>query len=323
LIHNKEKFDYIVIETTGMADPTFAQTFFVEEELKENLYLDGIVSMVDSKNAINQLERIPSKSAHQVLQIINESIEQICFADRIVLNKTDLVSEEEIEKLKERVKKINPFAQIFTTSFSKLDPELILGIRSFDLERVLKFDPQFLEFRPQRQHDPSIMSHCLIWRREIELERLKKWISKLLSENSQNIFRSKALFNIKNSKHKYVMQGVHSSFEISENNEWMDEEKHKKMSKLILIGKDLKIEKVLESFNLEFENKIPIKTEEELMRPPPSFFGMFLLILLVGMLLYPNDLVNLLNFPFISTVLIILGTLYYFQSKRNPWNELL
>lgn len=136
-----------------MADPTFAQDFFLDEELKQHLYLDGVVTVVDSKNALTQLNRPPAKSPHEALTIINESVEQICYADRIILNKTDLVSADQLKELEAKVRSYNPFAQITTSSFSKVDPSLILGIRSFDLQRVLNFDPKFLEFRPQRQHD--------------------------------------------------------------------------------------------------------------------------------------------------------------------------
>lgn len=137
-----------------MADPTFTQAFFLSKELKEHFQLDGIITLVDASNAYRHLQKQdqPPREAREV-QIINETIEQIAFADRIIINKIDLVDEEQLKELRETIYKINSSAEIKETKFSQVDLKFILDIESFNIDRCLKQDPGFLDFRPFRQHD--------------------------------------------------------------------------------------------------------------------------------------------------------------------------
>jgi G3E family GTPase len=133
LMKRKDKFDYIVVETTGMADPgPVAQTFFMDDEVKAKTSLDGIITLVDAKHVWQHFDSMEVK-------------EQIAFADVILLNKLDLVPPEEVDKLEHRIRSMNATAKIHRTTNSIVDMDRILNVGAFDLERALKTDPQFLE----------------------------------------------------------------------------------------------------------------------------------------------------------------------------------
>ena len=134
LLKRKDSFDYILIETTGMADPgPVAQTFFMDDELREALSLDGVITLVDAKHVILHIDDS------------DEVKEQIAFADIILLNKTDLVSEGELDRLEERLRIMNSAATIYRTKDANIDIQKILNIGGFDLDRALEVDPKFME----------------------------------------------------------------------------------------------------------------------------------------------------------------------------------
>jgi G3E family GTPase len=134
LMKRKDKFDYIMIETTGLADPApVAQTFFVDDEMKYKLALDGIVTLVDAKHIWQHIDDS------------DEAKEQVAFADVILLNKIDLVPPEEVDKLEARIRAMNPAARIHRTQDARIDMERILGLGGFNLDRALEVDPMFLE----------------------------------------------------------------------------------------------------------------------------------------------------------------------------------
>ena len=129
-------FDGVIIETTGLADPApVAQTFFVEDNIVERYKLDGIITVVDAKHITQHIEEEKPEGVE------NESVEQLAFADRILLNKIDLVSEGELGEVEKRIKSINRFAPIYHTENSIIDPKELINIGSFDLHRTLEMDP--------------------------------------------------------------------------------------------------------------------------------------------------------------------------------------
>ena len=133
------QFDAVIIETTGLADPApVAQTFFVDDDIREKFVLDGIITVTDAKHILTRLDDEKPEGVE------NEAAEQVAFADRILLNKTDLVSEDKLETITGRIKQINPSADIFRCQYSKVDPKNLIGINSFSLEKTLKMDPEFL-----------------------------------------------------------------------------------------------------------------------------------------------------------------------------------
>ena len=134
LMKRRDKFDHIMIETTGMADPgPVAQTFFMDDEMRESLNLDGVVTLVDAKHVLLHIDDS------------DEVKEQIAFADVILLNKTDLVTPEALDQLEARIHSMNPAARIFRTQNSVVDMNNVLDIGGFDLDRALEVDPKFME----------------------------------------------------------------------------------------------------------------------------------------------------------------------------------
>jgi G3E family GTPase len=134
LMKRRDRFDYILIETTGMADPgPVAQTFFLDDELKNQFQLDAIVTMVDAKHFEQHIEEL------------NEPAEQVAFADLVLLNKTDLVDEASLERIERRIRGINGTAQILRTRNADAPIEKVLNVGAFDLQRALSVDEAFLE----------------------------------------------------------------------------------------------------------------------------------------------------------------------------------
>ena len=136
LSRKDKKFDGIIIETTGLADPApVAQTFFIDESVGSLCQLDGIITVVDTKHILQHLQEEKTEGVE------NESVEQVAFADRILLNKTDLVSEEELNNVKVEIAKINNRVEMIECQHSKVDPKLLIGIKAFDLQRCLEIEP--------------------------------------------------------------------------------------------------------------------------------------------------------------------------------------
>ena len=129
-------FDGVLIETTGLADPApVAQTFFVDENVVSRYKLDGIITVVDAKHLIQHGDEEKPEGVE------NEAVEQLAFADRIMLNKIDLVSEDELKEVETKIRSINGFAPIYHTENSIISPDELIDIGSFDLKRTLVIDP--------------------------------------------------------------------------------------------------------------------------------------------------------------------------------------
>merc|ERR1712070_434667 len=149
----KLKLDGIVIETTGMADPApVAQTFFVDDGVSAFSYLDGIITLVDAKHIEQHLDEEKPEGAE------NEAVEQLAFADRVLLNKVDLVTEEDLERVEGRIRSINQFAPIKRCEKSRVCVDSVLDIQAFELPRTLEIDPEFLNIDGEHQHDQTVSS---------------------------------------------------------------------------------------------------------------------------------------------------------------------
>ena len=200
-------FDGVIIETTGLADPApVAQTFFADERVSDKYNLDGIITVVDAKHIVQHLDEEKPEG------IENESVEQLAFADRIMLNKIDLVNEEEINEVESRIKSINGFAPIFHTQNSIIDPKELINIGAFDLERTLEMDPEFLDTEAEHEHDDRVTSTSMKFEGELNVNKLNRYIGKLMREDGENLFRYKGVLAVKGIDEKYVFQGVHMLF---------------------------------------------------------------------------------------------------------------
>ena len=151
-------FDGVLIETTGLADPApVAQTFFVDDRVSQRYKLDGIVTVVDAKHVVRHIEEEKPEGVE------NEAVEQLAFADRIMLNKIDLVSEDELSDVETKIKVINGSAPIYHTENSLIEPKELINIGAFDLDRTLEMDPEFLDTEAEHEHDqPGNLNQCPI-----------------------------------------------------------------------------------------------------------------------------------------------------------------
>lgn len=232
LMRRRDKFDHLVIETTGLADPApVIQTFFVDDAVREQTTLDAVVTLVDAKHIVQHWDA-------------DEALEQIAFADIVMLNKTDLVTADELDQLETRIRSMNAFAKIYRTQDSEIEMNEILGVGAFDLDRTLEVEPGFLTNDHAHEHDDGITSIALLESAPINAKKLHDWITQLLKTQGQDIFRMKGILNMDGSDHRYVFQGVHMIFDGKVDRLWKPKEQRK--SELVFIGRNLD-RKMLES----------------------------------------------------------------------------
>ena len=240
LMRRKDKFDQILIETTGLADPApVAQTFFVDDEMAAQLKLDAIVTVVDAKHLLPHLDEEKPEGVE------NEALEQLAFADRIVLNKIDLADDDELSEVESRIQEVNPLAPIIRTQHGKVNLDAILDVGAFSLDRVLADDPEFLDPDAEHQHDLTVTSVGIEVQGDLDLERLNDWLGNLLRTKETDIFRSKGILSIAGMEERYVFQGVHMLLDGQPNGTWGEEERR---NRLVFIGRNLDRESLEKSF---------------------------------------------------------------------------
>lgn len=233
LMRRRDKFDHLVIETTGLADPApVIQTFFVDEDVSAKTKLDAVVTVVDAKHISQHWDA-------------EEAQEQIAFADIILLNKTDLVNETELLELEQRIKSMNLMCKIYRTQNSEIEMDAVLGVGAFQLDRALQIDPEFLG-EDAHEHNDTVKSVAIVESGELYLPKVNAWISQLLSEQGVDIFRMKGILNIKGIDERFVFQGVHMLFDATRDRQWQPDE-HRK-NELVFIGRNLDAEKLKTDF---------------------------------------------------------------------------
>ncbi len=224
------EFDRVVIETTGLADPApVIQTFFTAPKIQRRYYPDAVITVVDSKHIEQHLDE-----GH-------EAVEQIAFADLVLLNKIDLVSPEHLSRLESRIRRISAAARVVRTERAQIPIEDILDIRAFDLSKKLEIDPGFLE-EEDHEHDQSVTSVAL--REEVPLERMRfqYWLQNLLNTKGQDIFRFKGVLNIMGKEERVVAQGVHMLSSQAVDRPWEADEP--RVSEMVFIGRNLDAEEL-------------------------------------------------------------------------------
>jgi G3E family GTPase len=233
LMRRRNKFDHLVIETTGLADPApVIQTFFVDEDMRDQMQLDAVVTVVDAKHIWDHWDS-------------SEAQEQIAFADVILINKTDLVTPEQLDELEKRIRLMNAMAKIYRTRNAELEMDALLGVKAFDLKRALEIDPQFLT-EDAHEHDESVYSVALVESGELDGEKLQHWMSRLLQTQGPDIFRMKGILNLAGEDHRFVFQGVHMLFDGTRDRPWKPGETRK--NQLVFIGRNLDEAKLREDF---------------------------------------------------------------------------
>jgi len=219
------KFDRVVIETTGMADPgPVAQTFFTDEDIGNYYLLDSILTVVDAKHASKQLDEF------------HEAQEQVGFADRILMSKTDLVSEDEVQKLTARVKRMNPRAPVKKVHFGNAPIGEVLDIRGFNLNAILELDPEFLTDTHHEHHD-EVESFVFKSEKPFDGDKLEQFLSGMIQVYGPDLLRYKGVLWMKGKPQRVVFQGVHMMMGGDMGKPWAKGEK--KNSTLVFIGKKL------------------------------------------------------------------------------------
>ena len=255
LMRRKGKFDAIIVETTGLADPApVAQTFFVDENVGRRTKLDAVVTVADAKWLKERLKDAP------------EAKNQIAFADVILINKTDLVTDAELREIEARIRGINPYAKLHRTERAKIALNEVLGRNAFDLDRILDIEPEFLHADGhdhehdhdhkhdhahshrglKHYHDEEMQSLSLSTEKPLNPDKFFPWVQDLVAKDGPSILRCKGILSFKDDPERFVLQGVHMILDGDHQRPWKDEEK--RSSRLVFIGRKLPEEKIRKGF---------------------------------------------------------------------------
>ncbi|CAB3769282.1 CobW family GTP-binding protein [Paraburkholderia humisilvae] len=222
------KFDRVIIETTGLADPApVAQTFFVDDVIHERYLLDAIVTVVDAHHGAGQLDE------H------HEAQEQVGFADRILVSKVDLAGEARTEQLMRRLRQMNPRAPIRSAHFGETDIAQLLDIRSFDLDAIVEIEPDFLD-DVSHEHDDDVSSFVYRNTRPFDRDRLEAFFSATVAIYGASMLRYKGVLHITGVSRRVVFQGVHMIFGTDHGKPWGTDEVPE--TKMVFIGKQLPVD---------------------------------------------------------------------------------
>ena len=262
LMRRKGKFDAIIVETTGLADPApVAQTFFMDEQVGAKTKLDAVVTVADAKWLKDRLKDAP------------EAKNQIAFADVILLNKTDLVTPPELAEIEARIRGINPYARLHKTERAKIDIAEVLGRNAFDLDRILDIEPAFLDAEEEHEHDhhhdhdhdhdhdhghahghgglkhyhdEEMQSVALRSDKPLNPDKFFPWVQDLVATEGPSILRCKGILAFKDDPERFVFQGVHMILDGDHQRAWKEGEKRE--SRAVFIGRNLPEEKIRAGF---------------------------------------------------------------------------
>jgi G3E family GTPase len=224
LMKRKGRFDAVLIETTGLADPApVAQTFFMDDDIRALTRLDAIVTVVDALNLMARIDDAP------------EAEDQIAFADVVLLNKTDLVDAAALDRVKAEIRAINPYAEVIETTRCGVDLDRVLDRGAFDLDRILELEPAFLEGN-HVHHDEDVKSISLV-AGDMRPQPFFDWINRATQEQGPKIRRMKGIIAFAGDPDRYVVQGVHMIVEGDHQRPWKPDEKRE--TRLVFIGRDL------------------------------------------------------------------------------------
>jgi G3E family GTPase len=237
ILGRQGRFDGIVIETTGLADPgPVVQTFFVDPVLQARTMLDSVTTVVDAK--------------HIGLRLADsrEAVEQIAFADQIVLNKVALVGEDALIGIEARLRKLNPLAPIHRTNRADVALDKLLDRRGFDLGHILSLEPDFLDpddadhvhdehCGHDHHHDDGIRSMALTADRPLDAGKVETWLNALVAARGHDILRAKGILNVAEDDRRLVFQAVHALLEGDFQQAWRQDER--RYSRLVFIGRNL------------------------------------------------------------------------------------
>jgi len=237
LTAQRKKFHTILLETTGLADPApIIYTIQTNPKISEQYRIDSIICLADCKHITQHLDEVKPENA------VNEAQQQVAFADKILLNKIDLVTEEEKKNVIKRLASLNQFAKVIETTKSKAPLDQIMGIKSFNMDSILDVDPQFLtdSEEDKKEHRTDLVQSVGVqFGGQLHAQWFNMFMMDLLKERAADLYRTKGLLTFHGQGNtKFVFQGVHEQINFGPANEpWKDGEE--RMNKFVFIGKNL------------------------------------------------------------------------------------
>jgi G3E family GTPase len=258
LVERPERLDHIIVETSGLADPyPVAQTFFIDDPIAQRVTLDAVVTMVDAKHIAAHLDDLVLDGRD------NQAVDQIVSADRIVINKVDLVTPSQVESLTGRLRGLNATAEIVESSYAQIDLRRILGVGANEFAQQLaqveeahahehehehqhEHDEHAHEHHDDHRHDDSVSSVGIEVDMDIDLDALQTWLDELRSADVANLFRMKGIFAVRGQSCRYVLQGVHGIIELKAAQAWGSEPRS---SRIVFIGRELDRASLRERFH--------------------------------------------------------------------------
>jgi G3E family GTPase len=249
LAEHRDKFDTVIIETTGLAEPgPVAQTLYADERIRSEFTLDGVITVVDAKHIAAQLEESV------------EANEQIAFADLVVLNKTDLATADELDRIEQQIGRLNRIAKICRTKNSEFDLDTVFGLQSADLE--LRLAPSVAPDHDEHDHEHSrghdhnhhahhnhlsdIETVCMVEPGELDGMKLSVWFRSQIAEFGPNLLRMKGILNLRGDPDQFLFQGVRMEFEGRPGRPWSADEE--RLNRLVFIGRRLDGEAIAQGF---------------------------------------------------------------------------
>lgn len=264
LLDRPERLDHIIVETSGLADPyPVAQTFFIDDPIAQQVTLDAVVTMVDAKHVGQHLDDIVLDGRD------NQAVDQLVCADRVVINKVDLVTPAEIGALMHRVRGLNATAEIVTSSYARVDLDRILGVGASEFsQQLVESDASFQRAEDahghehehhgtsedahqhadhdhhahheadhdDHEHDDSVSSVGIEVEADMDLGALQTWLAELRAADQTALFRMKGILAVQGQSYRYVLQGVHDVIELRAAQAWGSEPR---TSRIVFIGRDL------------------------------------------------------------------------------------
>jgi G3E family GTPase len=265
LVERPDRLDHIIVETSGLADPyPVAQTFFLDDPIAKQVTLDAVVTMVDAKHIAAHLDDLVLDGSD------NQAVDQIVCADRIVINKVDLVGRDDIASLTQRIRGLNATAEIVESSYAQIDLDRILGVGANEFSQILvesdglheeehthdthqahadhhehehqdahhehDHDHHQQADHADHQHDESVSSVGIEVDADIDLDALQTWLAELRDTDAANLFRMKGILAVQGQSHRYVLQGVHNVIELRAAQVWGSEPRS---CRIVFIGRDL------------------------------------------------------------------------------------
>lgn len=231
LMARRDRIDYILIETSGLADPMpVAAAFFADDAVLEEVALDAIVTLIDSKHIEQHLDEVRYDG------ISSQAVDQIVSADRIIVNKVDLVDEATVERIEGRIRKLNQRSEIDRSSYAEVNLDAILGIQAFEVSQRAASEPSFLENHYVHSHDPEVETCSVRVGGELDRDLVEAAARAIAADYGVDLLRWKGVLAIAGNDRRVALQGVHRIFEMHDLDRW--EGPHRD-SRAVFIGKNL------------------------------------------------------------------------------------